>query len=187
MSLPVPPLPQLKMNAHNRTLEHVAAGYRRDRYDMDQPYQRGSVWDLQRRQNLVKSLLMGLPIGAITLNDRGVMNSSQYLAVVDGKQRMLAIWSFVDSETPIPAAWVSERIVGETEPIEYEGRTVDGVRMNQLDRTFQRTFENISINTLEAELPDVQAEAELFLLVNFGGVAQTDETRRAAADTAAGA
>lgn len=30
------------------------------KFDMDQPYQRGLVWGTKRKQNLVKSILMGV-------------------------------------------------------------------------------------------------------------------------------
>ncbi len=40
------------------------------RFDMDQPYQRGVVWGVKRRRNLIKSLLMGIPVPAIVINNR---------------------------------------------------------------------------------------------------------------------
>lgn len=63
--------------------------------DVDTPYQRGPVWTQEQRQNLVRSLLRGLPIPAIVLNDRAnpdwvarnghpLDTDTPYSAVIDG-------------------------------------------------------------------------------------------------------
>lgn len=166
-------LTQLSLRNYNRSIDHVVN--RRERLEIDPPYQRGSVWDVERRQNLVKSILIGLPIGAITLNDRGYQVSGKDMAVVDGRQRIEVLWAFVDSEFAIPALWLDETMILETEPMRYEGQTVDGVRFSGTSIVFHRKFSNMPIQMVEASVQGVEAEAEVFLLINAGGVQQTDE------------
>ena len=173
----ITPLAPLRLNHHTRSLEHFTGDNRRDRFIMNQPYQRGSVWDETRRRNLIKSLLLGLPIGAIVTNDRGYQaDNAPDTAIIDGKQRVEALWAFVDSELPIPAGWLDARFVEATEPMNFEGHTVDGVRFRDTSLPFQRKFTNCPISALEAQLPGERDEAEVFVLINAGGIAQDEET-----------
>jgi hypothetical protein len=167
---------RLPLQNFTRSVEHATRAERRFRWDMNPPYQRGSVWDIQRRQNLIKSLLLGLPIGTIILNDRGYQKSGPDTAVIDGKQRVEALWAFVDSEFAIPAAWLDDEYVVETEDIEFEGAIIHGVRYSGASAIFQRHFENTPLPMIEASVRGLEAEAEIFVLINAGGVAQTDAT-----------
>jgi hypothetical protein len=76
-----------------------------DRLDLNPPYQRGSVWGVERKRNLIRSLLMGLPIGAVFLNSRHIMQPDR---VVDGKQRIEAILDFLGDGLAVPAEWFAE-------------------------------------------------------------------------------
>lgn len=57
----------------------------RDTIDLTASYQRESVWDLEKRRSLVKSILLGLPIGAVFLNRRSW--KTPVVFCVDGKRR----------------------------------------------------------------------------------------------------
>lgn len=180
-------LPRLSLQPYNRTVDHYTVPSRRDRFDVNQDYQRGSVWDLERRRNLIRSLLQYLPIGSIIVNDRGYVPGGPDTAIIDGKQRLETLWAFTDDEFAIPLGWLSAEFrdgVTETEPIEYNGRLVRGVRMSALGDKFRRTFENRSLPTLEAQELTYEQEAETFLLINAGGVAQEQATLDRAAEIA---
>lgn len=170
-------LPQLTLHQFTRPLDHFTE--RRSRLVMDQGYQRGSVWSVERRRNLIKSVLMGLPIGGIILNDRGYTPGGRDTAIIDGKQRIEALWAFVDDEFAVPAWWVGDQFIepGATfEPVTVDGETVDGIRYSGLNVKFHRQFENRAIPGLEAQDLTYQEEAETFLLINTGGVEQDEET-----------
>jgi hypothetical protein len=172
------PLVRMNLQANNRTVNHyIREPDNGDDFDLDAPYQRGSVWDLARKQNLIRSVLLEIPFGSIVLNHRpDVMES---IVVIDGKQRIEALRGFVKSEFPIPASWVEPERIDSTETV--EGWPVPGVRYNTLDRVFGRFFENRGVSTIEAKVATVEEEAAIFRLINSGGVAQTDETLAAAA------
>jgi hypothetical protein len=78
----------------------------RDEIDMDPPYQRlGDIWPLDKRQLLIDSLLNGFDLPKLYLHElslaREVGSTAFKLAVVDGKQRLQAIWGFIDGEFPL--------------------------------------------------------------------------------------
>jgi hypothetical protein len=168
----------------------------RGQYLLDPPYQRGSVWDVVRRRNLVRSLLMGLPIGAVTINERDHRfedyDPAIFAAVVDGRQRIETIRAFVDSQFAVPADWFTGDDNGDylvdgvaLEPIDMAGEQVPGVRYDQLTRLGRGLFDRTSVAVNHARVLTVAAEAELFLLLNFGGVPQSDaDEERARAQTA---
>ncbi|SKY97036.1 Protein of uncharacterised function DUF262 [Mycobacteroides abscessus subsp. bolletii] len=138
------------------------------RFDMDQPYQRGVVWGVKRKRNLIKSLLMGIPVPAIVINDRfgaefkhpGYSQDRNWMyAIVDGKQRVSAIQGFVRGEFAVSADW-------------FEDGTGGAVRYSDLTLPQQRGFRNSPLPTAEGQFKTLEQERELFDLVNFGGLVQ---------------
>ena len=59
-------------------------------------FQRNYVWDLERASRLIESLLMGLPIPQIFLYEEA-RNS---FLVIDGQQRLMSIYYFVNGRFP---------------------------------------------------------------------------------------
>lgn len=143
------------------------------RFDMDQPYQRGVVWGLRRKQNLIKSLLMGIPIPAIVTNDRfsagfkhpGYDRDCNWMyAIVDGKQRVSAIQQFVNDKFPIPYRWFRDDEVAQN--------PCAALRYSHLTLPEQRGFRHSPIPVVEGQFTTLAQEEELFNLINFGGLAQ---------------
>lgn len=139
--------------------------------DLNPPYQRQSVWSEEKKRNLWKSLLMGLPIGSIFLNFRGYEGPTR---VVDGKQRLEAIADFYQNKLSLPGSWIN--------PEFYDGELPEKVYFKDLNSVGQRVFRSglRPVSVYETELKTEAEEAELYLLVNFGGVAQTKEDRERA-------
>lgn len=138
------------------------------KFDMDQPYQRGVVWGLKRKQNLIKSLLMGVPVPAIVTNDRFAAgfkepgydrNRNWAYAIVDGKQRISAILGFMNNEFSVPKSW-------------WETDAEGDVSWEDLTPPHQRHFRNIPMATAKGQFKTLAQEEELFNLINFGGLAQ---------------
>lgn len=121
------------------------------------PYQRGDVWGTKRRRNLIKSILLGVPIPSIIINDRFSSNWGEEIAVIDGKQRITTILMFFNGELRVPGEWFG-----------MEG----DVTFSQITVPQQRGFKHTPLQVCEGQLPNIEAEIEVFELVNFGGVAQ---------------
>ena len=175
------PLTEANLSTMNRPLAWlVDRGLGESRsmdFDMDQPYQRGDVWGLVRRQNLIRSLIMGIPIASLVINVRHLADFHEpgysdardaAYAIVDGKQRVTTIMMFSRDEFAVPASWFREGSVETTEDTE------DGpyVRYSGLTPTGRRRFENKPLATSEGRFSTLADERMIFDLVNFGGVAQ---------------
>ena len=86
----------MKMTAYRRALDKIYK--RRDRYDIPD-WQREEVWNKVRKQKLIDSILRGwrLPKFYFLLTN----TDPEEFEVVDGQQRLLAIWEFFDNELPL--------------------------------------------------------------------------------------
>lgn len=95
---------KLELRNMNRPIETLQYWSERDSAQellLDPPYQRGDVWGVERRRNLIRSILLGLPIGALIFNDRfsaewkGPKAESLKMAVIDGRQRITTLLLFM--------------------------------------------------------------------------------------------
>lgn len=60
---------------------------------LDSDFQREGVWKLQQKRELIESILMGLPLPIFYFNEDKIGR----LIVIDGRQRLNAIFSFLDN------------------------------------------------------------------------------------------
>lgn len=185
------PLVELRANQTARAIgwfEQLADGDETE-LDIDQPYQRGHVWSDDRRRLLIRSLIQGIPMGAITINDRFSARFHEYpagpgkasrnwaFAIIDGKQRFTTFVMWLRSELAVPASWFPASEVVTTED------TPDGpyVRYRGISLAQQRHLSMKPVAVVEAKVRTLAEEEDIFNLVNFGGVAQgeTDHAGRA--------
>ncbi|MDK2584447.1 DUF262 domain-containing protein [Romboutsia sedimentorum] len=72
---------------------------RKHRINPQPQYQRGPVWTVDKQQKLIDSILRGYDIPKFYL--RKVSTDYYDFEVLDGQQRLRAIWSFWDNEYPL--------------------------------------------------------------------------------------
>ncbi|MGP9795859.1 GmrSD restriction endonuclease domain-containing protein [Halomonas sp. 86] len=74
--------------------------FRDDRLIVNRKYQRKLVWTLAEKQYLIDSLIKDYPIPLILLADASD-GGSTYYEIMDGMQRLNAIFSFIDNSYPL--------------------------------------------------------------------------------------
>lgn len=84
----------MRMTAGRRALDKVYK--RRDRYEIPE-WQRGEVWNSQRKQQLIDSILRGWKLPKFYF----VKWDEDEYEVVDGQQRLTAIYEFFANELPL--------------------------------------------------------------------------------------
>jgi len=72
--------------------------YREGRIQVNRRYQRKLVWTLQEKRKLVDSILRRYPVPLILLLEKGVDNGSQKYEIMDGLQRLDAIFSYIENK-----------------------------------------------------------------------------------------
>lgn len=151
--------------------------------DLDAPYQRGSVWTDAQRADLIRSLLIGLPVGAVVISTRpaGWRHDDRHRAyrVIDGKQRIEAVTAFVAGRVAVPAWWF------EADPALTDAETVT---YPALSRARRMSILRLPLPSVEVDLVAADrairteddllaAEAEVYRLINSAGTAHTIEGR----------
>ncbi len=158
---------RLQLNQSNRPVECLRHFEQSRDLELSPPYQRGDVWGIRRRRNFIRSLLMGIPIPSIIVNDRlmadFVGDRPEAFAVIDGKQRCTTILMFFADRFTVPSEWF--------EPY-HVSTGKDEVVYSELSIIGQRMFRGRGIAVSEARLGTLEDEQEVFELVNFGGIPQ---------------
>ena len=84
------------MKRYLETWPIVRVHYLKGNIDPRPSYQRGPVWSVSQKQLLIDSIFRGFDIPQLYLT--GAQNPSYEWEVVDGQQRLRAIWEFFDGE-----------------------------------------------------------------------------------------
>jgi Protein of unknown function DUF262 len=84
----------------------------RELLEMEPPFQRRSVWPQRFREDFVDTILLGYPSPPIFLFERLNEQEQAEYAVVDGKQRLLTIFSFMNNVFPVGNRSPLERLRG---------------------------------------------------------------------------
>lgn len=126
--------------------------------NMNPEYQRELVWGTEHKIAFIELLLSGLPIGHFAVAT--ISTDDTYMVeVVDGKQRLNAIMSFMNNEFGIH--------IGD-----------ELVYFSDMNISEQRKFRNMPLPVCELlEANDLIVRVRYFYLVNFTGVPQSDEHR----------
>lgn len=163
-------LERLELRSTNRPIETIKFLDDKGELNMSPPYQRGVVWSTKRQANLIRSILLGIPIPAIVLNDRlsagwdlqehGTSEATAYV-VIDGKQRCTSILRFLNNQLQVPASWL--------------GLRGDLAVYGDMALSDRRRLKNQAIPFVEGQLKTLAHEAEVYELLNYGGVPQGEE------------
>ena len=142
----------------------------RGRINLEAEYQRGKVWSKAQQALLIDSILRGFDIPKIFL--RKLPDGSPYLFdVIDGKQRLTAIWRFVNDEFPL---------ISKCKPFPKLG-DLGGKRWSELppEARDRLQFANMTVSKIDEATND--EIRELFLRLQKGEPLRAAETRNAIA------
>lgn len=173
------PIQKLSLQASSRPAYWLAEMFFDGQADLAPEYQRGSVWIVDQQISLVHSYLLGAPIPAVILNSRlfgawpedpsGPAGGFSH-ACVDGRQRIEATHAWFSGALAVPASWF------EPEDVLSAEQTEDGlyVRFTGLSQVCQRRQKNgWVLPVVESAVATLEEEAQLYLLVNGSGTAQS--------------
>lgn len=167
------PLTHKRIASSGRSLSDLIHSIDDGDLTLDPPYQRGDVWTEQQRVNLIKSIMLGIPIAAVVLNKRGdnhwwdqpITMNDPWFACIDGKQRLTTVHLWMNNQFAVPVHWF------EKDAVEASASTV---YYSQLSVIMQRFFRNIAVLPVaEAKLRNVAEEAEVYDLINSAGTAHS--------------
>jgi hypothetical protein len=152
----------------------------RSSIDDDPPYQRGgAAWALERQQLFIDSLLNGYDVPKIYLHDLRGHNPTKVYAVVDGKQRLTTIWSFVADGFPLAPTFRIEAPDGVDRPDAWVAvpHPVAGQRFSELHPAWRTSLLGTPLAVVLIRTASEGDIEELFSRLN-NGVPLSDAERR---------
>jgi hypothetical protein len=141
------------MTAGKRALDKIYK--RRNRYDIPD-WQREPVWDESKKQQLIDSILRGWKLPKFYF----VKTSEDEYEVVDGQQRLQAIYEFFSDELPLSDdsaaefggtyySKLSQRASDAFDDFEIEYDEIEGASEEELKRFFQRLQAGLPLTSSE--------------------------------------
>jgi uncharacterized protein with ParB-like and HNH nuclease domain len=159
---------------HNSVLSVFAD---RDRINMAPEYQRqGEIWSLDKRQLLIDSMINRYDIPKLYFHKLDAKSARKYntdYAVVDGRQRLEAIFSFIDGDYPLS---------NDFEYLEDPSVNAAGMTYNDLARKHPRLKQRLDAFTLPimcVETEDLELIEDMFSRLNEAVPLNAAEKRNA--------
>jgi len=138
----------------------------RNRINTNPDFQRPAVWGRAQKQLLVDTILRDYDIPKLYW--RKISSKPDRYDVVDGQQRLRAIWGFFDGEFPLPK---------DADAIDGEG--VANLRYEQLPDELRMRFDVYALDVVVLEESDEDEVREMFLRLQNGTSLKAQEKRNA--------
>lgn len=150
----------------------------RDVIEMNPVYQReGEIWNLEKRQLLVDTIINQFDVPKIYLHKfpkpRNVNGQTFEYAVIDGKQRLSAIFSFIEGNYALSDSF---------EYIRAEGISAANFKYNDLAKQYpdlKTDFDSFPLDVIAIETDDVELIEDLFSRLNEAVPLNAAEKRNA--------
>ena len=148
----------------------------KDQIDLDPPYQRLSIWDREKKQNFIDSVINDFDIPKLYFRElsRPLEKPGQYkYAVVDGKQRLIALWEFMSNDLLLSRNFVF---------FEDPSMTAAGRSYNELMGSFPRLrarFDSFDVPVTVIQTDEDNFVEELFTRLNVQVPLSAPEFRNA--------
>lgn len=140
-------------------------GYK-SRIDTNPDFQRPAVWSRGQKQLLVDTILRGYDIPKLYW--RKVSKSPEQYEVVDGQQRLRAIFEFHDGDFNLPK-----------DADDIDGVTVAKLKYGQLPEDLRLRFDNYALDVIVLSDTSDDEVREMFLRLQNGTTLKSQEKRNA--------
>lgn len=147
----------------------------KNKIETDPPYQRESgVWSIEKKQLFVDSLINNFDVPKLYLHDRRSEKGPYSFSVIDGKQRLDAIWGYISGAFGLASDF---RFLGEEPDLDSVFKA--GMTYADLSERQKEIFRNKALDVVlvvDADSDDIE---ELFSRLNNGEPLNAAEKRNA--------
>lgn len=162
MSTPI----SVTLTVRSESIQQAYSAYRSDRYRVNRRYQRKLVWSVEEKQRLVDSIMLALPLPLFLVAEVSSSPDSP-LELIDGMQRLNAIFSFIEQEYDFQGRYFDLDTLADTKALKDAGHLTQ--KTPTLDRSESVAFANYSL-ALSVFRADSQGSIdEVFRRINSGG------------------
>ena len=157
------------MKLNPKTWPIFSAETRQRKIDPKPPYQRGPVWSQSQQQLFIDSILRNYDIPKLYLRQITHIAGSPYeWEIIDGQQRLRAIWQFIENKYPISEDSDS-----------VSGHPIAGKLFGDLDDDLQQEFRAYELSMVVVEDAEDREIEDMFLRLQNGTSLNSAEKRNA--------
>lgn len=140
--------------------------YVSDRFQVNRRYQRKLVWSVDEKEKLIDSMLRDLPLPLFLVAEI-TRDSVGLYELIDGLQRMNAIFAFIENEYPIDGKYFDLDSLADTKLRKDVGDLVQ--KMPILAREESTAFSNYTVALSVFRAAEESSVEEVFRRINSGG------------------
>lgn len=153
------------INATDQDIVNIFNRIKSGIYDMQPDFQRDVVWNIEKQQKLIDSIMRGWHIPPIHLVK---IEEKEVYEVLDGKQRLYSIYNFLNDKFPFNAQFI---------PGIDNFRELHGKRFSQFPENVKNKFLFTLIRVFQVSDIKMNEATELFLRLNLGVTVAASEKR----------
>jgi hypothetical protein len=153
------------LHTTHRTVTWFRKAFQNGELTLSPPFQRNAVWTNVQKSFLIDTVLNGLPIPELYMQDVGTETGEEEHIVVDGQQRIRAILDFTQGNLSLEGADVARS---------WRGMKFDDLSVDQKKAVFGYKF---VVRILPSELKEEEIR-RIFARINKNTVALTDQEIR---------
>jgi len=150
----------------------------RESIQMDPVYQRmGEIWTLEKKQLLIDSLINGFDIPKLYFHEcfpeKRIGKRDYAYAIIDGKQRLTAVWEYLDGRFPLSQDF---------RYLDNPHLTAGGLPFGQLASRFPNLaslLQSTSMSIITIQTEDIELIEEMFSRLNEAVPLNAAEKRNA--------
>ncbi|MFJ7326719.1 DUF262 domain-containing protein [Streptomyces cyaneofuscatus] len=154
------------MTVRSESIQQAYSAYRTELYRVNRRYQRKLVWSVEEKQRLVDSILKALPLPLFLVAEVSGGHDSP-LELIDGMQRMNAIFSFIEQEFDFQGKYFDLDTLADTKALKDSGEIEQ--KQPLLDRAESVAFANYSLALSVFRAENQSSVDEVFRRINSGG------------------
>ncbi|CAM5363853.1 GmrSD restriction endonuclease domain-containing protein [Streptomyces microflavus] len=155
-----------ELSVKGEGLQQLYTDYIQNRFLINRRYQRKLVWAVEEKQRLIDSALKKLPIPLILLAESQYEGSAR-LEVIDGLQRLDAIFSFIENKYPVDGRYFDLETLADTKFFADSGTLEQKTPV--WDRATCRDFTNYHLPVSTYRSASESSVDEVFRRINSSG------------------
>jgi len=149
-----------------QSLQNLYTQYARGVFVVNRRYQRKLVWNVEEKQSLVDSVRSNLPIPLVLLAENFASGYPQ-LEIIDGLQRLNAVFAFIENEFPYQDAYFDLETLADTKLRRDQGALVQ--KEPKLDRETCVSIVNYQLPVSTYRSASEESVDEVFRRINSSG------------------
>ncbi|MFJ4315794.1 DUF262 domain-containing protein [Streptomyces lavendulae] len=155
-----------ELSVTGESVQQLYSDYIQNRFLINRRYQRKLVWAVEEKQKLIDSVVKRLPIPLILLAESQHEGMAR-LEVIDGLQRLNALFSFIENEFPVDGKYFDLETLADTKYAKDHGSLTQSEPV--WDRSVCRDLTNYQLPVSTYRSASESSVDEVFRRINSSG------------------